>query len=201
MKDFVIKNGALIEYMGEDASVVIPEGVTRIGNSVFLGCSQLIDVVIPNTVVKIGNSAFFDTGLQRVTIPESVIEIGESAFGYCQDLMSISVDKNNANYKDIDGNLYSKDGKTLLQYAAGKTESEFMVPDGVCVVGACAFDGAQSLTCIETPSSVVQIEDHAFTLCENLANLSILGPKTKISDLALEGRDDVIILLTEDNDE
>ena len=201
MKDFVIKNGALIEYSGEDASVVIPEGVTRIGNSVFLGCIQLVDVIIPNTVIKIGNSAFFDTGLQRVTIPESVTDIGEAAFGYCQDLMSISVDKNNANYKDIDGNLYSKDGKTLLQYAAGKTETEFRVPDGVCVVGAGSFDGAQSLTCIETPLSVVQIEDHAFSLCENLANLSILGPKTHISDLALEGRDDVIILLTEDNDE
>ena len=45
------------------------------------------------------------------------------------------------------------------------------------------------------------IEDCAFSLCENLTELSILGTKTKISDLALDGRDNVIILLSKDNDE
>ena len=224
MKDFVIENGVLVEYTGEGGSLVIPEGVTVIGNSAFLGCntltgvkipdgvtsigdsaffgcSKLMDVVIPDSVTDIGNSAFFDCGLIRVAVPESVTNIGKSAFGYCQSLTSITVDKNNVNYRDIDGNLYSKDGKTFIQYAAGKTESEFMIPFGVAVVGAYAFDGCKSLTNVETPESVVYIEDHAFSLCESLTDVSILGVKTNISNLAFEGRDDVTILQTIDSEE
>ena len=201
MKDFVIENGTLVEYTGEGGSLVIPEGVTRIGNSAFFGCRKLTDVVIPNSVTDIGNSAFFDCGLIHVNIPASVTNIEKSAFAYCQSLTSITVDKNNVNYKDIDGNLYSKDGKTFIQYAAGKTETEFLVPSGVTVVGFSAFDGCKSLTKVETPESVEYIDDYAFSLCESLTDVSILGPKTDISDLAFEGREGVIILRTIDSDE
>jgi putative transposon-encoded protein len=201
MKDFVIENGILVEYTGEGGSVVIPEGVTIIGNSAFFGCSKLTDVVIPDSVTDIGNSAFFDCGFIHVSIPASVTNIGKSAFGYCQSLTSITVDKNNVNYRDIDGNLYSKDGKTFIQYAAGKTETEFFVPYGVSVVGVSAFDGCKSLTNVETPESVEYIDDYAFSLCESLTDVSILGPKTDVSNLAFEGRDDVTILRTVDSDE
>jgi hypothetical protein len=161
----------------------------------------LTDVVIPDSVTDIGNSAFFDCGLIHVSIPASVTNIGKSAFGHCQSLTSITVDKNNVNYRDIDGNLYSKDGKTFIQYAAGKTETEFFVPYGVSVVGVSAFDGCKSLTNVEIPESVEYIEDYAFSLCESLTHVSILGPKTDVSNLAFEGRDDVIILRTVDSDE
>ena len=201
MKDFIIENGILVEYTGEGGSLVIPEGVTIIGNSAFFGCRKLTDVVIPNSVTDIGNSAFFDCGLIQVSIPASVTNIGKSAFGYCQSLTSITVDKNNVNYRDIDGNLYSKDGKTFIQYTAGKTETEFLVPYGVTVVGACAFDGCKSLTKVETPERVEYVDDYAFSLCESLTDVSILGPKTDISDLAFDGRDDVTILRTVDSDD
>ena len=113
----------------------------------------------------------------------------------------IAVKADNPNYKTIDGNLYSKDGKTFIQYAAGKTETEFMVPHGVTVVGFSSFDGCKSLTNVEISESVEYIEDYAFSLCESLTDVSILGPKTDVSNLAFEGRDDVIILRTVDSDE
>lgn len=200
-EDFVIENGILVEYTGEGGSVVIPDGVMIIGNSAFFGCNKLTDVVIPDSVTDIGNSAFFDCGLIHVSIPASVTNIGKSAFGHCRSLTSITVDKNNVNYRDIDGNLYSKDGKTFIQYAAGKTETEFMVPHGVTVVGFSAFDGCKSLTNVEISESVEYIEDYTFSLCESLTHVSILGPKTDVSNLAFEGRDDVIILRTIDSDE
>ena len=33
--DFVIENGVLIKYTGDDTDVVVPEGVTIIGNNSF----------------------------------------------------------------------------------------------------------------------------------------------------------------------
>ena len=35
IKDFVVKNGVLKKYTGKDAEVVIPDGVTCIGDKVF----------------------------------------------------------------------------------------------------------------------------------------------------------------------
>ena len=42
----------------EVTNLVIPNGVTRIGNYVFLNCSGLISVTIPNSVTSIGFAAF-----------------------------------------------------------------------------------------------------------------------------------------------
>ena len=64
-------------------SVVIPEGVTEIGDNAFLDCSSLTSVTIPESVTYIGGGAFGDcSSLTSVTIPESVTYIGGGAF-YC----------------------------------------------------------------------------------------------------------------------
>lgn len=76
-------------YAGD---VVIPEGVTAIGDNAFLGCEELTDVVIPSTVNSIGNSAFCNCiGLEEITIPEGVTSIGNNAFGGCGNLETIHI--------------------------------------------------------------------------------------------------------------
>ena len=41
LKDFVIEDGILLKYTGPDGDVVIPEGVTSIGEKTFFGCVDL----------------------------------------------------------------------------------------------------------------------------------------------------------------
>ena len=41
MEDFIIEDGVLKEYVGEESDVVIPEGVTAIGDEAFDGCERL----------------------------------------------------------------------------------------------------------------------------------------------------------------
>ena len=78
---FVIEDGVLEEYTGPGGEVVIPKGVTRIGEWAFEGCSSLSGVVMPQGVTEIGESAFSGcTGLSSVVIPGSVTAIGEDAF-------------------------------------------------------------------------------------------------------------------------
>ncbi|MBR2916647.1 MAG: leucine-rich repeat domain-containing protein, partial [Clostridia bacterium] len=81
MSDFIIKNGVLEKYTGEESKVVIPDSVTEIGEMAFLVQTTLKEIIIPSSVTKIGEHAFVCcVSLKEITIPSSVTEIGEYAF-------------------------------------------------------------------------------------------------------------------------
>ncbi len=86
-----IKNSAFLGCTGL-TSVTIPEGVTSIGVCAFSGCTGLTSVTIPNSVTSIGDNAFYDcTGLTSVTIGNSVTSIGYGAFYSCGGLTSVTI--------------------------------------------------------------------------------------------------------------
>jgi hypothetical protein len=72
-------------------SVIIPNGVTIIGDGAFWTCRALTSVTIPNSVTTIGEGAFyFCRGLTSITIPNSVTTIGQGAFADCNGLSAAS---------------------------------------------------------------------------------------------------------------
>ena len=155
-------------------SVTIGGSVTSIGEEAFAACYNLTSVVIGDSVTSIGKYAFKNcTSLTSVTIGGSVTSIGYHAFSWGTSLTSIEVDENNTAYKSIDGNLYTKDGKTLLQYAIGKMATTFIVPDGVTSIGMYAFEHCYSLTKIVIPDSVTSIGNWAFEYCDSLTEIVI----------------------------
>ena len=61
--------------------IIIPDGVTEIGDSVFRRCVSLTSVVIPDSVTIIGHSAFNQrSSLASIDIPNSVTSIGDYVF-------------------------------------------------------------------------------------------------------------------------
>jgi hypothetical protein len=75
----------------------------------------------------------------------------------------------NPNYQSIDGVLFSKDGKTLIAYPAGKSGSAYVIPSSVTSIGYEAFKGCTSLTSVTIPSSVTNVSYGAFYGCTGCA--------------------------------
>ena len=89
---FQIVNGTEIYmYNGSGGSVVIPDGITIIGDKAFSN-KQLTSITIPNSVISIGNRAFSYNQLTAVTIP-GVTNISGDAFGN-NPITSITIGSN-----------------------------------------------------------------------------------------------------------
>jgi hypothetical protein len=169
-------------------SISIPAGVTAIRSSAFSGCSGLTSISIPSGVTAIGAYAFYGcSSLTSISIPSGVTAIGSSAFDGCSGLTSITVDALNTLYSAVNGVLFSKDGKTLVCYPAGKTYTSYTIPAGVTAIGSSAFYGCRGLTSISIPSSVTAIGWGAFSGCRGLTSISIPSGVTSIENYAFSG--------------
>ncbi len=83
--DFKIKKteeGYVLEkYTGKGGDVVIPKGVTVIGEKAFRFCRSLTSVKLPDGLTSIGYYAFSGcSSLTDIYLPDGVKSIGENAF-------------------------------------------------------------------------------------------------------------------------
>ncbi len=94
-------------------NTIIPNSVTAIGTSAFVGCKGITDVHIPSTITQIGKSAFAgcsnminieipnsttvedyalaNTGLTDIVWPNSMQSISEGAFQGCSNFVNIKI--------------------------------------------------------------------------------------------------------------
>ncbi len=87
MGEFPIYDTVLFRYRGEDETVIVPDGVTRICTFAFEDTESITKIVLPDSLVQIDNEAFcWCFGLEEITIPSSVTTISDSAFDECINL-------------------------------------------------------------------------------------------------------------------
>ncbi len=158
--------------------------LTTIGNDAFAGC-DFEEITLPESLVSIGDTAFSGAPLSSITIPRSVKEIGAGVFANCGQLTEIGIDENNKYFRVIDGNLYSRDGKTLVMYAPGKSGG-FYIPESVTTIGAGAFRGCETLSYVGIDDKVTRIEEYAFSGCYKLESIHIPNSITYIGRSAFE---------------
>ena len=110
---------------------------------------------------KVINEVYLEDNpvIKKVVLTDTVDEVEVIR---CSGITEFLVSENNPYLSVVDGILYDKDQKTLMCYPAGKTDTEFHIPDTVEVVGKCAFGGAVNLERVYIPSSVRKIETCAF---------------------------------------
>ena len=165
-------------------AIVLPEGLTSIGDYAFENCQELTGITIPSTMINIGNGAFSYSGLcsalipdgvtsigayafyscsslTRVTISESVTSIGDYAFSDCCSLTGFKVAEGNAHYASPEGILYSKELTELIQCPARK-EGTLSILGSVTCVRNDAFSGCTQLEQITFRGPAPTIGDNSF---------------------------------------
>ena len=148
----------LVEYLGNDKNVIIPNSVISIGKNVFKGNNVLSSISIPNSVKTIENNTF--SGCDSLTS----ITIG----GYT-DFSNASL------YFTKDGIRYMVLDKGSVNVASNQYSGTITIPDTVsagnsfAVVGidANAFNNS-SVTSIILPETMTNIDGNAFKECYEL---------------------------------
>ena len=168
---FHIIRGALIKYIEKPGvtDVVIPQGVTHIGEEAFKGCTNLTSVTIPEGVTDIGAQAFMDCkNLTSITIPEGVTSIGEEAFGECKSLTGVTIPES-----------VTSIGDGAFEGCGSLTS--VTIPESVTSIGNEAFKGCKSLTSVVI-QGVTSIGYSAFRDCTSLTSFTC--PSAIVKDLS-----------------
>ncbi len=138
-----IGNYAFSGYRGL-TSVTIPSSVTSIGEDAFYNCVGLTSVIIPNGVTKIKKYTFCSCdGLTNIIIPESVTSIGINAFSFCRELTNITIPDSVTSIEDM-----------AFHYCTGLTS--ITIPEGVTSIGNSAFEKCNSLKTVNYRGSAEQ---------------------------------------------
>lgn len=201
--------------MPADTQITVKEGTTAIANGAFNKQSNLTSVVLPNGLTSIGDRAFAGTSLTQVTIPASVTDIGSEAFNDAKKLASVTFNEGLKTIGDsaFDGcsllntvalpNSLTKLGKSAFLYAGrdaatadgtltiggglteiperafmgmSKTGGALTIPAGITKIGASAFSGTSSFTSIVIPEGVTEIGERAFAGTRNIK--AVVFPST-----------------------
>ena len=196
-KDFVIENGVLKKYVGPGGDIVIPEGVTAIGELAFRDCKDVVTVHMPNSVTTINRSAFIMcSNLKSVTLSNNLVTIGNSAFSYCKNLSDISIPESvtSINTSAFDScenlkNIAIPCGVTTINQDTFKrctSLSEIELTDNITVIESGAFQSCKALNSFCVPSEVTRIGDMAFAGCTNLKSLKLSEKLNNIGSDAFE---------------
>lgn len=164
--DFIINDGKLGLYRGNEENVLIPNEVTVIESNAFdanicESCSKITSITIPNNVISIGEMAFnWCESLTSINIPSSVAEIGEGAFNHCKSLEKIVLPNSLA---EISNGAFSN----------CESLKDVVLPSNITRIGEFAFDECISLTEIKIPLTVTEIGIGAFNNCKSLRKITV----------------------------
>jgi hypothetical protein len=126
--------------------------------------NNIVSISVGSDVTGISYAAFQNlTSLESITLPKTITSIGDYTFLNVPNLTSITVESGNTNYSSKDGILFSQITNTLCVYPAGKTQTSYMIPNGVRIIGSGAFNSATYLKSLTIPISVISLGQGIFT--------------------------------------
>lgn len=177
IKKLVVENGIteIIDFQDCTAleEVILPEGITKIGDEAFYGCTALKKIKMPLSANSIGWSAFYNcTSLESVSIPYGVEKIETETFYNCTSLKSVRIP---SSVSVID--QYAFCGCSALE--------SISLPEGVRKIECNAFEHCETLKSVYIPNSIKYIYDHAFYNCYDLTDVYYNGTEKEWETLCM----------------
>lgn len=147
--------------------VILPEGITHIGDDAFNSC-KISEIVLPSTLVSIGMYAFANTLIQNIDFPSSLKYIGRGAFDSC-------------NLSDV----VLPEGLEEIGISAfyGCPLREIVIPSSVKEIGAYAFFCNYLLEDFVIPETVEILGESVVGSCVNLKNITV---SSKVFDVVVQ---------------
>lgn len=160
-------------------NVVIPDSVKFFGDFVFYNCSNLQTVKLPAQVYEMGKYTFKAcSSLQKADVPAGTQAIGEDMFRECSSLTSVTIPKS-----------VTSIGKCAFYRC--KQLQAVTLPDNVTSIGKWAFYECTSLKAVTIPKGVMNIEQRAFANCTSITKFgaSIFNKAYKVKGSHLYTKD------------
>ena len=168
MNNYGWSDSPLYSYRELITEVVIPEGVTNIGEGVFWDCTGLTEVTIPAGVTSIDNYAFAGCrNLVAVSVSESVKSIGVYAFQNCNSLTTINIPEG---VTSILNNAFQNCNSLAF----------ITIPAGVTSIGSHAFWGCSGLTSITCNATTPPVIADQWTINDVDRSIPVYVPAASI---------------------
>lgn len=150
--------------------VILPEGITNIGEAAFQRCINLTSINIPQAVTSIGSFAFYHCeNLTDIIIPGNVTTIADCTFASCHRLTNVTLPES---LKSIGNNAF-KDCTSL---------TSINIPAKVTTIADGTFNGCSRLANVTLPESLESIGNNAFSGCMGLRSIIIPDKVTTIAE-------------------
>lgn len=189
--NFGIMDARLVEYIGNEANVTIPEGVSYLDAGVFWDKQSIRKVTLPKTLRVIGGDAFaYCEGISKIVIPKNVEIMGDNPFGGC---VNLHITNKSPHFVLEDDVLFTKDKTRLIHYSPWKSDTEYSIGDCVEWIGKHGFYKCINLKKITIGRNVNYMGNNPFSDCVNLT-LKNKSPHFQYANGALLSGDGSLIL-------
>ncbi|MBO5862878.1 MAG: leucine-rich repeat domain-containing protein [Paludibacteraceae bacterium] len=164
--------------------IEIPEGVTYINVGAFENCTSLTSVKLPSTVSSIGNYAFRGCkSLSSIELPSNVLNIGEGAFFRNEALVTIKIPSSVTTIRDNAFTFCT--AMTSIEVASDNQNyasvAGVLYNKDKSILVKCPAKLSGSFA---VPSTVTTISSSAFDGCEGLTSVEIPSSVTTIMKYA-----------------
>lgn len=170
--NFRISGTILLQYLGAESRVVVPDGITVIGEDAFAKNEAIDRVILPESVKEIGAGAFRGCLLlQTIPLPKNLERIGESAFENCVKLIRAELPPK---LRVLEAKVFKR-CQVLREVELGNCLQE---------IKEQAFYGCHALKQVELGEELKKIGDMAWYRCDGLQEIAVPSGVQYVGNLA-----------------